>query len=109
MAAPIVKLPYQFNGLSLSKVAADLAAHAVNGWPPEVIIDFGNLGFVRPAGIVFLSNLFAWMSAHQTKITLTNLSGNGDAVRFLDDSCSSSSIAAQSSARMHHHGRQRDH
>ncbi|BAP81921.1 uncharacterized protein NK6_a_18 (plasmid) [Bradyrhizobium diazoefficiens] len=36
-----------FNGLSLSKVAADLAAHAVNGWPPEVINDFGNLGFVR--------------------------------------------------------------
>jgi hypothetical protein len=68
-------LTVPFNGLSLSKVAADLAAHAVNGWPPEVINDFGNLGFVRPAGIVFLSNLFAWMSAHQTKITLTNLRG----------------------------------
>ena len=40
MAAPIVKLPYQFNGLSLSKVAADLASHATNGWPPEVVIDF---------------------------------------------------------------------
>jgi hypothetical protein len=86
LAAPTVKLPYQFNGLSLSKVAADLAAHAVNGWPQEVVIDFGNLGFVRPAGIVFLSNLFAWMHAHQTKITLINLTGNGDAVRFLDDS-----------------------
>lgn len=85
MAAPIIKLPYQFNGLSLSKVAADLATHAKNGWPPEVTIDFANLGFVRPAGIVFLSNMFAWMTAHNTKITLTNLNGGGDAVRFLDD------------------------
>lgn len=78
-------MPYQFNGLSLSKVAADLAMHAQNGWPPEVIIDFSNVGFVRPAGIVFLSNLFAWMGAQRTKVTLTGLTGPGDAVRFLDD------------------------
>ena len=86
MAVAVVKLPYQFNGLSLSKVAGDLsAAHAGKGWPPEIQIDFGNLGFVRPAGIVFLSNMFSWLGAHKTKITPINLNGPGDAVRFLDD------------------------
>jgi hypothetical protein len=86
LAPAVVKLPWQFNGLSLSKVAADLsAAHAGKGWPPEVMIDFGNLGFVRPAGIVFLSNMFAWLTAHQTKVTPINLDGPGDAIRFLDD------------------------
>jgi hypothetical protein len=43
LAAPIVKLPYQFNGLSLPKVAADLAALAGKGWPPEIVIDFAGL------------------------------------------------------------------
>jgi hypothetical protein len=85
MAIPTVKLPYQFNGLSLSKVAADLASHASKGWPQKVVIDFGNLGFVRPAGIVFLSNMFAWMGAHGTQVDLIGLNGAGDAVRFLDD------------------------
>ncbi len=84
MSIPTVKLPYQFNGLSLSKVAADLAMHAQKGWPPEVIIDFSNLGFVRPAGIVFLSNMFAWMGAQRTKVTLIGLTAPGDAV-LLDD------------------------
>jgi hypothetical protein len=85
LAAPTVKLPYQFNGLSLSKVAADLATHAANGWPPEVVIDFGGLGFVRPAGIVFLSNMFAWMNAKGTRVSLTGTTAGHSAVRFLDD------------------------
>jgi hypothetical protein len=85
LPAPIVKLPYQFNGLSLSKVAADLAAHAAKGWPSEVIIDFASLGFVRPAGIVFLSNMFAWMHMQGTKVSLSGLADGQGAVRFLDD------------------------
>jgi len=39
-----VKIPYQFNGLSLSKVAGDLAAaHDGKGWPPEIVFDFSGL------------------------------------------------------------------
>lgn len=82
---PTVKLPYQFNGLSLSKVAADLATHASSGWPPEVIIDFSGLGFVRPAGIVFLSNMFAWMDTQGTRVSVTGTAAGHSAVRFLDD------------------------
>lgn len=85
MPVPSVRLPYQFNGLSLSKVASDLSAHAIKGWPPEVQIDFSGLGFVRPAGIVFLSNVFAWMNKQGTKVTLTGLGTGHAPVRFLDD------------------------
>ncbi|HEX7882952.1 MAG TPA: hypothetical protein VF499_09455 [Afipia sp.] len=86
MPSQIVQLPWQFNGLSLSKVAGDLAAaHAGKGWPPEIQIDFGRLGFVRPAGMVFLSNMFTWLRAHGTTVTPINVTGAGDAVTFLDD------------------------
>jgi hypothetical protein len=53
MPPPVVRLPYQFNGITLSKVAEEVAGHAANGWPEEVVFDFARLNFVRPAGAFF--------------------------------------------------------
>jgi hypothetical protein len=53
MPPPVVRLPYQFNGITLSKVAEEVAGHAANGWPEEVVFDFAGLNFVRPAGAFF--------------------------------------------------------
>jgi hypothetical protein len=62
MAAPVVVIPRQFSGLTLSRLAAQVIHEARSGWPPEMAFDFGELAFIRPAGMVFLSNLIYWLN-----------------------------------------------
>ncbi|WP_038384929.1 STAS domain-containing protein [Bradyrhizobium elkanii] len=85
MSPPVVKLPYQFNGITLSQVAEEVARHAANGWPEEVCFDFSGLSFVRPAGVTFLSNLIQWLHEKNTRVTLVNIGGRTAALNFLDD------------------------
>ncbi|WP_022721698.1 ATP-binding protein [Rhodopseudomonas sp. B29] len=83
----VLDLPSQFDGTAISTFAADAAKLAANGsWPPEVAINFATLRFIRPAGIVFLSNLVGWLNEQGTKVIFQNIDITGDAVRFLDDS-----------------------
>ena len=86
MTTPTIILPAQFDGLSLSTVAADVLAKRTNGWPPKVIVDFSSLRFIRPAGVAFLSNLIHWLSIQGTTVDFENTDVENDAVRFLDDS-----------------------
>jgi anti-sigma regulatory factor (Ser/Thr protein kinase) len=86
VAPPIIPLPAQFRGLTLSKLAGQVVAHARNGWPPELIFDFGNLDFIRPAGIVFLSNLIHWLHEKNTTVKFLNVTRTSQALLYLDDS-----------------------
>ena len=86
MSAPVIKLPHQFEGLTLSKVADDVVNCSPNGLPPEIEVDFSKLRFIRPAGVVFLSNLIWWFHYRQTKVQLTGVGGESAALGFLDDS-----------------------
>lgn len=86
MDAPTIELPGQFDGLSLSAVAADVVAKCPNGWPPKIVIDFKSLRFIRPAGVVFLSNLVHWLHHHGTSVEFTSANVVSSPVRFLDDS-----------------------
>ncbi len=86
MAAPVVVLPLNLNGLTLSQVASEVGGHAKHGWPPELVFDFSKLGFVRPAGVVFLSNLVYWLAEKRTRVKFIKADGDSDALRFLDDS-----------------------
>src|SRR5262249_5535424 len=72
MTAPVIILPAQFRGLTLAKVAGDVVAHAQDGWPLELIFDFGHLNFIRPAGVVFLSNLVHWLHEQNTTVKFRN-------------------------------------
>ena len=83
---PIIQLPRQFDGQSLSKVAADLMKISPHGLPPEIEFDFSNLGFARPAGVVFLSNLVQWLQQKGTQVHFTNIAKETASLRFLDDS-----------------------
>jgi hypothetical protein len=68
---PFIVLPRQFEGLTLSKVAADVVNCSPNGLPPEIVIDFAKLGFIRPSAVVFLSNLIWWLLHRDTKVHLS--------------------------------------
>ncbi|WP_315742205.1 ATP-binding protein [Bradyrhizobium sp. SZCCHNR1075] len=86
MTIPVLTLPSQLNSSAIATLAEDAAKLAAAGWPPELQIDFRSLGFVRPAGVVFLSNLISWLYNQGTKVTLVNIDLNTQALIFLDDS-----------------------
>jgi len=86
MTAPVIALPAQFRGLTLARLAGDVVAHAQDGWPPELIFDFGYLDFIRPAGVVFLSNLIHWLHEQNTTVKFLNTTRASQALLYLDDS-----------------------
>jgi anti-sigma regulatory factor (Ser/Thr protein kinase) len=86
VSPPVIAIPSQLNGQTLSILARKVLTEAKDGWPTELSFDFSQLGFIRPAGVVFLSNLLHWLQEKGTKSTLCNCDINKDADRFLDDS-----------------------
>lgn len=85
-ARPSIALPRQFKGATLSRFARDLVAGCPEGWPLVLEIDFQNLSFIRPAGVVFLSNLLWWLHHHGTAVHLVNAKQDTPGLRYLDDS-----------------------
>lgn len=86
MTNPVIKLPAQFDGQTLAKVAADVVASCREEFPDKLIFDFAQLDFIRPAGIVFLSNLINWLSEKGTKADFVNCDPRRQAIKYLDDS-----------------------
>lgn len=86
MTIPILSLPRQFDSSAIADVAEDAAKLAAEGWPAELHIDLAPLVFIRPAGVVFLSNLISWLRNKGTKVTLLNINLRRQAIVFLDDS-----------------------
>ena len=86
MSVPVILLPQQFKGSTISEVAADVVKHAGDGWPEAITFDFSRLNFIRPAGVVFLSNLGHWLNQKGTKVSFSNCSRKRSAIRYLDDS-----------------------
>src|SRR4051794_40301752 len=85
MDGPVILLPYQLDGVSLSKLASEVSEHALDGSPRELGFDFSTLGKVRPAGVVFLSNLVHWLAEKETNVEFLNVTGETEVQRFLDD------------------------
>jgi hypothetical protein len=86
MPAPVVVLPKQFNGLCLATLAAEVTKHARAGWPPELVFDFSELTFIRPAGVVFLSNLVHWLNEKKTRVLFRNTKKQAAPLFYVDDS-----------------------
>jgi hypothetical protein len=89
MDAPTIILPSQFEGRTLSKVAADVVSNSPNGRPSEltcVKFDFSKLSFIRPSGVVFFSNLLWWLHHCGAKVEFSGIGVQSAALSFLDDS-----------------------
>lgn len=88
MTAPLtVTIPYRFSGLTMTELVNQITAAVGGGQLPQVIIvDFGRLGFIEPAGIVFLSNLIHWLRERERNVQFTNLAPRTAPIAFLDDS-----------------------
>jgi len=50
------------------------------------VINFSQLGFIKPAGVTFLSNLILWLKSRNVDVRFDGHTGNTPALRFLDDS-----------------------
>jgi hypothetical protein len=88
MPDPVVLLPAQLEGLTLSQVAADLIrqARAEPEWPKTFTFDFAKLNFIRPAGVAFLSNLGFWLNEQGSQVVLSNCDPKRRVIKYLDDS-----------------------
>jgi hypothetical protein len=86
MSMPTIHLPSQFDGSTIATLAEAAAQHASNGWPIELAIDLSHLRFVRPAGVVFLSNLITWLHNQGTRVLIQNIDLRSAPIVFLDDS-----------------------
>jgi hypothetical protein len=51
----------------------------------DLIFDFAQLSFIRPAGVVFLSNLVYWLNEKGTKVHFRNIEREAAPLFFLDD------------------------
>jgi len=86
MADPVIQLPAQFDGQTLSQVAAEVVTHSKQQFPHNLAFDFRQLNFIRPAGVVFLSNLADWLSEKETGVSFINCDIGREAIKYLDDS-----------------------
>lgn len=86
LTTPLIQLPNQFYGARVSHIITEVEAHSPDGLPSQICFDFGTLGFVRPVGVVILSNLVHWLASKGTKVLFRNIDRPTQALRFLDDS-----------------------
>lgn len=82
-----VTIPSQFSGPTMAQLVNQITQAVGSGsLPPRIIFDFRYLGFIQPAGVVFLSNLVHWLEDMNVSVTFDNLNVTRQAIRFLDDS-----------------------
>ena len=84
--SPSICLPQQFSGSAMPGFMAQLIEGSGGHLPSEISFDFSTLGFIRPSGVVFLSNLTRWLSRKGCRVFFIGLSPANDSHRYLDDS-----------------------
>ncbi|WP_420337528.1 ATP-binding protein [Roseibium sp.] len=80
-----VFLPSQFTAPEIFPVIRD-SFGTFSEIPTEVDFEFSNLRFVRPSGIVFLSNVARYLHRSGCRVTFSGMRRETNCIRFLDDS-----------------------
>lgn len=79
-----VILPRQFHAASLFSIVRETFGE-FEQIPSEVGIDFSQMRFVQPSGMVFLSNLSNYLSRNGARVTYFGANPQAECVRFMDD------------------------
>lgn len=83
----VVLIPRRFQGTSMPRVAAEVTSLLRDHGPGcEISFDLSTLEFVRPAGVVFLTNLAQWLEAEGCRVRFMKPVVRSEACRYLDDS-----------------------
>jgi anti-sigma regulatory factor (Ser/Thr protein kinase) len=85
-AKPVIKLPRYLEGSRLSELAPQIEAAAGGRIPDQLSIDFSGLEFIKPCGVVFLSNLVHWLAIKSCKVVFVECSTRTQPISYLDDS-----------------------
>lgn len=78
-------LPSNFTAQSLF-AQVDQNFGQLNDIPQEVTFDFSKLSFVRPSGVVFLSNFTRFLVRNGCRVNYTKMRVDSRPIKFLDDS-----------------------
>lgn len=81
----IIVLPRQFRAKDLFPFFLAQFGNPVDV-PKKVTFDFSMMSFVRPSGIVFLSNLSRFLLLHGSEVVFQGMNPNRECIRYLDDS-----------------------
>ncbi len=81
----IIVLPKQFRAKDLFPFFRAQFGNPIQV-PKEVIFDFSMMSFVRPSGIVFLSNLSRFLMLNGSRVIFQGMNINRECIRYLDDS-----------------------
>jgi anti-sigma regulatory factor (Ser/Thr protein kinase) len=81
-----VNIPRRFEGIRMSWLVRDAIKNSPDRVPSEIAFNFSILQFIKPSGIVFLSNFIHWLREQGCNVKLKGLESNSPALRYLDDS-----------------------
>lgn len=80
-------LPHTFNRETMYPfIAAAIDCDKFEPKCSKLILDFTQLSFIEPVGVVVLSNTIEWLKKHEVKISFVNHTKRTRAILFLDDS-----------------------
>lgn len=85
-----IKLPYRLDRNSVNHLMSQVINESKLPKSNEITFDFSSLGFIEPAGITTLGNLFEWLlkKGTDTRITIPEVFGRARwcPIEYLDDS-----------------------
>ncbi len=70
----------------MSWLVRDAIRNSPDRVPDEIAFNFGELEFIKPTGVVFLSNFIHWLREQGCHVRFEGLTARSPALRYLDDS-----------------------
>jgi len=81
----VVKIPRTFNASSMYGLVSEIFDENLDARCSSIILDFSDLRFIEPVGVVILSNIIESLKKSKVKYSIQNHNTRTDANKYLDD------------------------